>query len=114
MQEKKHLKKFAKSVTHKVEKVGDKAKKSLSKANVSKPDNTEYTGGGGGGTLPNKFSLENDKYSNRNLDSSLNRHVTDPFSKLKGSRGSGRRLKNQDPGVNSDDEDGLDDDDMFG
>jgi len=47
------------------------------------------------------------------MDSSLNRHVTDPFSKLKSSRGSGR-MKNQDPGVNSDDEDGLDDDDMFG
>ena len=75
---------------------------------MNKPDN-EY----GGGTLPNKFSLENDKYSNRNVDSSLNRHVTDPFSKLKSSRGSGR-MKNQDPGVNSDDEDGLDDDDMFG
>ena len=92
-----------------MEKVGDKAKKSLSKANVSKADNDQPSG-----TLPNKFSMENDKYSNRNLDSSLNRHVTDPFSKLKGSRGSGRRLKNQDPGVNSDEEDGMDDDDMFG
>ena len=76
---------------------------------MNKPDN-EFSGG----TLPNKFSIENDKYSNRNLDSSLNRHVTDPFSKMKSSRGSGRRMKNQDPGVNSDDEDGLDDDDMFG
>ena len=105
------MKKFAKSVSHKVEKVGDKAKKSLSKANVSKPDNDH---GGHEGTLPNKFSLENDKYSNRNIDSSLGRKVTDPFSKLNGSRGSGRRLRNQDPGVNSDEEDGLDDDDMLG
>ena len=103
------MKKFAKSVTHKVEKVSDKAKKSLSKANITKTDDDNSHG-----TLPNKFSLGSDTYANRHLDSSLNRHVTDPFSKLKGSRGSGRRQKNQDPGVNSDDEDAVDDDDMFG
>ena len=107
------MKKFAKTVSNKVEKAGEKAKKTLSKANISKNED-EYSSGRG--MLPNKFSFDNEKYSNRNHDGSLNRHVTDPLSKLKGSRGSGRRLKNHDPGVNSDDDDDNDamDDDMLG
>ena len=46
--EKKNLKKLAKSVTHKVEKVGEKAKRSLSKTNVNKEESS---------ALPNKFDL---------------------------------------------------------
>ena len=100
-QEKKHLKKIAKSVTHKVEKVGEKAKSKL-----------PTTGG------------RDSKDSPEKLDNSLNR-FSDPFAKIKGapargsprqgstrSGGGGGRLggRNLDPGVNSDDED---DDDMF-
>ena len=44
----KNLKKLAKSVTHKVEKVGEKAKRSLSKTNVNKEESS---------ALPNKFDL---------------------------------------------------------
>lgn len=101
--EKKHLKKIAKTVTNKVEKVGEKAKKNLSKNNSPIKEEGSFTSSnnsgapGGGGE---KF------------DNSLNR-FSDPFAKIKGapSRGSlrsGRR--NLDPGVNSEDED---DDDMF-
>lgn len=94
-----------------MEKVGEKAKKSLSKVNLNE------------GHLPSKLSIPSGKVpvvENERYDNSINR-FSDPISKIKGSssglRGSGRRLKNQDPGVNSDDEDGdvgrLDDDDMF-
>lgn len=103
-QEKKHLKKIAKSVTHKVEKVGGKVQDKLTN---KKEDGS-----------PGK-SKDKDK-----LDNSLNR-FSDPISKIKGapSRGSpgsfGRQRsgRNLDPGVNSDDEEDnggrLDDDDMF-
>ena len=85
------MKKIAKSVTHKVEKVGEKAKKNLTKSPSKDKD---------------QAAIGSDKF-----DNSLNR-FSDPFAKIKGapSRGSLRGRKNLDPGVNSDDED---DDDMF-
>ena len=59
MQEKKNLKKLAKSVTNKVEKVGEKAKRTLSKTNLNgREEHVDPT-------LPNKMSardLEGDTY----------------------------------------------------
>lgn len=105
-QEKKNLKKLAKSVSHKV----DKVKKSVSKTNLSGgkdskeyPSNPSYGSGaaaaGDAATLPSKFNpkdMDNMDFSFNNPSKSRS-----SFHRM----GSGRR--NQDPGVQSDDEDDM-------
>ncbi len=95
--EKKHIKKLAKSVTHKVEKVGSKARKSLSSQHKENQQ----------AALPNKFDLNASNASSSFQSSSSKK--SSPFVKTQ---------KNLDPGVNSDEEEDdmegdLGDDDMF-
>ena len=108
-QEKKNLKKLAKSVTHKVEKVGEKAKRTLSKTNLNaKEEHVDPT-------LPNKMSVK-DLESGEGGDiypGVTTKYVGGGFSGGGGNSfrrmGSGKSNKNRDPGVQSDDEE----DDMF-
>ena len=96
--EKKNIKKVVKSVSHKVEKVGNKARKTLSSQHREQNPSP---------ALPDKFDI-NSSSAGFQAKSSAN-----PFLK-KSLRNSG---PNRDPGVNSDDEDDfegdLGDDDMF-
>ena len=96
--EKKNIKKVVKSVSHKVEKVGNKARKTLSAQHREQNNQSP--------ALPDKFDINST--SGFHAKSSAN-----PFLK-KSLRNSG---PNRDPGVNSDDEDDfegeLGDDDMF-
>lgn len=90
-------------MTHKVEKVSDKAKRSMSKTNLSGKKekgssehlsgNPGYAPGGSSATLPNKFDLD------ANFNSG--------FGKTGSFRRSGSDRKNRDPGVQSDDEDDM-------
>ena len=98
--EKKNIKKVVKSVSHKVEKVGNKARKTLS------TQHREQSNPSPSNALPDKFDIN---HAVATPKSSAN-----PFLK-KSLRNSGG--PNRDPGVNSDDEDDfegdLGDDDMF-
>ena len=91
MQEKKNLKKLAKSVTNKVEKVGEKAKRTLSKTNLNARE--EHVDP----TLPNKMSA-------RDLEGDTYPGVTTKYVGGGGGGGSFRRMgsgkaTNRDPGV---------------
>ena len=115
MQEKKNLKKLAKSVTHKVEKVGEKAKRTLSKTNLNaKEEHVDPT-------LPSKMSVK-DLEGGEGGDiypGVTTKYVGGGFGGGGGGggggsnsfrrMGSGKSNKNRDPGVQSDDEE----DDMF-
>ena len=100
-------------MTHKVEKVSDKAKRSMSKTNLSgmgggkkekgsneqlsNPGYAPNAGGGSSATLPNKFDLD--------------ANFSSGFGKSNRGSGSFKRSgsdrKNRDPGVQSDDEDDM-------
>ena len=98
-------------MTHKVEKVSDKAKRSMSKTNLSglgskkdKGSNEQLSNpgyapnaGGSSATLPNKFDLD--------------ANFSSGFGKTGRGSGvfkrSGSDRKNRDPGVQSDDEDDM-------
>lgn len=106
MQEKKRVTKFAKSVSHKVEKVGDKAKRAMSKTNLSTKEDTG-DGSANNRTLPNKMNIKD-----IDGDSSYGPPVTTKYvggSNPNSFRRKGSGRKNRDPGVQSDDEE----DDMF-
>ena len=115
LQEKKNLKKLAKSVTHKVEKVGEKAKRTLSKTNLNAKDEHADP------TLPNKMSVKDLESEGGDIYPGVTtKYVGGGFSGggsvggCGGGGGSFRRMgsgkaKNRDPGVQSDDEE----DDMF-
>ena len=82
-------------MTHKVDKMGEKAKMKLSKTNLSGKHADDGLNKGNNGNLPNKLKMDD-------LDAS--------FSSSFGVRqGSGRSNRNRDPGVESDEEE----DDMF-
>ena len=111
MQEKKNLKKLAKSVTNKVEKVGEKAKRTLSKTNLNAKE------GHVDPTLPNKMSVKDLEGGGDIYPGVTTKYVGGGFSGGGGGggggsfrrMGSGKSHKNRDPGVQSDDEE----DDMF-
>jgi len=106
--EKKNIKKLASKVSNKVEKVGEKARKSLSSQHRDQTTNNAAA-------LPNKFDMNS---------TSLSKSSTNPYLKKSltafGSKSSG---PNHDPGVNSDDDDDeelgdlentrMEEDDMF-
>jgi hypothetical protein len=101
--EKKNIKKLAKSVTHKVEKVGNKARKSLSSQHRAEQNTSP---------LPNKFDINSSSPAGT-VGLSTPKSSTNPFLK----RSLTKNLPNRDPGVNSEDEDEFDgdlgEDDMF-
>lgn len=103
--EKKNIKKLAKSVSHKVEKVGNKARKSLSSQHREAADSSAH-----GSPLPNKFDINSSNFVSTPKNSTAN-----PFLK----KSLTRNQPNRDPGVNSDEEDDdfdsgeLGEDDMF-
>ena len=68
--EKKNIKKLAKSVSHKVEKVGNKARKTLSSQHR---DQAEAT------TLPNKFDINSGNFAASNPSSNASK--PNPFLK---------------------------------
>jgi len=104
--EKKNIKKVVKSVSHKVEKVGQKA---LNSRKTLSAQHREQSNPSPNGALPDKFDINHSSNVVTTPKSSAN-----PFLK-KSLRNSGG--PNRDPGVNSDDEDDfegdLGDDDMF-
>lgn len=109
--EKKNIKKLAKSVSHKVEKVGNKARKSLSSQHREQADSS-HGSGGHGSPLPNKFDINSTNFVSTPKNSSAS--STNPFLK----KSLTRNQPNRDPGVNSDEEDDdfdgdLGEDDMF-
>ncbi len=99
-----------------MEKVGEKAKRAVSKTNLNDDSGAKQTGGGGG-ALPNKMSFKDfgaagDAASTGGGDTYpgvTTKYVDSSFRRV----GSGSSRKNRDPGVQSDDEDQLDDDDML-
>ena len=98
--EKKNIKKLAKSVSHKVEKVGNKARKSLSSQHREQNSTAPVPESS---PLPNKFDINSSSF-------------TPKTSYLK--KSFARNQPNRDPGVNSDEEDDdfdgeLGEDDMF-
>ena len=103
--ERQNIKKLAKSVTHKVEKAGNKARKSLSSQHKEQAEGKLSSGS----PLPNKFDL------NSTTTTPKSSHTINPFLKKSLTRNHG---PNRDPGVNSEDEDDdfdreLGEDDMF-
>eukprot|EP00095_Tigriopus_kingsejongensis_P002153 maker-scaffold248_size238799-snap-gene-1.26 protein:Tk02153 transcript:maker-scaffold248_size238799-snap-gene-1.26-mRNA-1 annotation:"rab11 family-interacting protein 1" len=84
--EKKNLKKLAKTVTNKVDKISEKAKKSISKSNVNRDEQPS--------ALPNKLNMSD-------LDAPFSSSFKTDFSR------SGSERRNRDPGVESDDEDDM-------
>jgi len=121
--EKKNIKKLAKSVSHKVEKVGNKARKSLSSQHRAEQTIAEHhdqnfaTNTTERSPLPNKFDINSTSfgvgYERDNRTSMVSTPKTNPFLK----KSLTRNQPNHDPGVNSDDEDDfegeLGEDDMF-
>ena len=120
--EKKNIKKLAKSVSHKVEKVGNKARKSLSSQHraeqtIAEHDQNFATNTTERSPLPNKFDINSTSfgvgYERDNRTSMVSTPKTNPFLK----KSLTRNQPNHDPGVNSDDEDDfegeLGEDDMF-
>ena len=103
--EKKNIKKVVKSVSHKVEKVGQKA---LNSRKTLSAQHREQSNPSPNGALPDKFDINHSNVVTTPKSSA------NPFLK-KSLRNSGG--PNRDPGVNSDDEDDFDgdlgDDDMF-
>ena len=95
LQEKKNLKKLAKSVTNRVEKVGEKAKRTLSKTNLNAKEEQHVDP-----TLPNKMSAKDLEGGGGGGD--IYPGVTTKY--VGGGGGSFRRMgsgksKNRDPGV---------------
>jgi len=126
--EKKNIKKLAKSVSHKVEKVGNKARKSLSSQHRAEPMPEQNNATTTESPLPDKFDINSSSfgvgYEGRDQNRSGTGHrtsdqgmvssnKTNPFLK----KSLTRNQPNHDPGVNSDDEDDfegeLGEDDMF-
>ena len=96
LQEKKNLKKLAKSVTNRVEKVGEKAKRTLSKTNLNAKEEQHVDP-----TLPNKMSAK-DLEGGGGGGGDIYPGVTTKY--VGGGGGSFRRMgsgksKNRDPGV---------------
>ena len=120
--EKKNIKKLAKSVSHKVEKVGNKARKSLSSQHRAEQTIAEHNDANTTESpLPNKFDINSTSFGvgyERDTRAGHGNHMvstpkTNPFLK----KSLTRNQPNHDPGVNSDDEDDfegeLGEDDMF-
>jgi len=118
--EKKNIKKLAKSVSHKVEKVGNKARKSLSSQHRQEQtiaeDEQNATNTTERSPLPNKFDINSASFGvgyERDNRTMISTPKTNPFLK----KSLTRNQPNHDPGVNSDDEDDfegeLGEDDMF-
>merc|ERR1712051_349291 len=129
--EKKNIRKLAKSVSHKVEKVGNKARKSLSSQHRAEAEQNNATTTES--PLSNKFDINSSSfgvgYEGRDQNRSGTGHrgtsdhgmipsnsianKTNPFLK----KSLTRNQPNHDPGVNSDDDDDfegeLGEDDMF-
>ena len=112
--EKKNIKKLAKSVSHKVEKVGNKARKSLSSQHraTEQSEPNSAAANTGGSPLPNKFDINSTSFG-VGTGHQVSTPKTNPFLK----KSLTRNQPNHDPGVNSDDEDDfegeLGEDDMF-